>query len=85
MKDIKEVIIPCKCNTINIHYYPNISSIIVHGNNTNSVIITNCQRIILITFQKETFNIEYLLNMCSNIHININKYLKNIYKLSLFI
>ena len=53
MKEIEEVIIPFKCNTINIHDYPNISSILVYGNNTNSVIITNFQRIILITFPKK--------------------------------
>ena len=59
MKDIEKVIILCKCNTINIHYYLNISSILVHGNNTNIVIITNCQRITLITFPKKhsTLNI----------------------------
>ena len=45
MKEIEEVIIPLRCNTINIHDRPNLSSILVHENNLNSVIITNCQRI----------------------------------------
>ena len=53
MKEIEKVIILCKYNTINIHNYPNISSILVHRNNINSVTNTNCQRITLITFPKK--------------------------------
>ena len=53
MKEIKEVIIPLRCHTINIHDYPNISSILVHGNNLNSVIITNFPRITSITLPKK--------------------------------